>query len=344
MSRTNLALILIVVSTAAALSAIRWWGPSTAAVERILVYLPMPHPYCNEVGAGARAEAARRGISLRVATGAEPTQAVLNANIESFVAQGYRAIALYPLDPAGSKGLCERLAAQGVTVVAYGAEPEAGTPVVRVVATNTRAAARLAGETMAKLLDGRGGILNVLEGMSDANTPLRRAAIEAVVAEHPAMQLVQTIGDITTEQAAREKIESALAARGDAIDGIICTGYTTTVAAATLLAERHRDPTRKRIRFIGLDTDERVLSAIRDGHIDATIAQNTAGHGRIPVAILDLIDRPGGLPAAGSATAGDTAGFIDTGAVVVTRDNLDRFATEIDQLTDQVIDRLSTRP
>src|SRR5258708_26118960 len=85
------------------------------------------------------------------------------------------------------------------------------------------------------------------------------------------------------------KIERAIAARGNEVDGIIGTGYNPTVAAAGLLTERHKNPNLKQFHFIGIDTDPITIQAIRDGGIDGTIAQNPFAHGYISCALLKLM-------------------------------------------------------
>ena len=74
------------------------------------------------------------------------------------------------------------------------------------------------------------------------------------------------------------------------MDGVICTGNTTTIAAVVLLGQHNRKAGAKRIRFVGLDAiDPRVTDAIRDGSVDMTLAQNPFGHGYISCALLDLM-------------------------------------------------------
>jgi ribose transport system substrate-binding protein len=183
-------------------------------------------------------------------------------------------------------------------------------------------------------MGGEGKILNVLESMTDANTKIRRQAIEDTVARYPRVSILQTIGDINSEQQGREKIESALVARQGQIDGVICTGYNTTVAAALLLAERNAQPNVRRIRFVGIDTDERVLQAIRDGRVDATMAQNPYAQGYITCSLLKLM-LDGWTPTADYR-------FIDSGSVVVTSANVDGFAGDMRLATARIADALRT--
>jgi ribose transport system substrate-binding protein len=337
MTRNNILLLVTLGGLAVILTGIKMYQTRhvTASIERIVLYEPLPHPYCTAVGEGAKAYAKEQGGGVRVVVGQESTMANLNQNVESLLTVGHKAFAFMPVDPAGAKGLFTRLKTAGRFAVAYGAQPADGSETSFAVATDTKAAATLAAEKLVELLGHRGRILNVLESLTDANTPIRKASIEAVVAKYPEVQIVQTVGDVTTEQKAREKIESALVARGDEIDGVICTGYTTTVAAATLLAEHNRKPGARRIRFVGLDTDERVLAAIRDGSVDMTLAQNPFGHGYISCVLLDLLLQ-GWQPKAAYQ-------FVDAGCVAVTKENVDSFQAGIEAMTKVIVAELKTK-
>jgi ribose transport system substrate-binding protein len=337
MTRNNILFLTTLGALAVVLSAIKVYQTRhrSGSLESIVLYEPLPHPYCTAVGKGGEAYAKEHHIGVRIVVGQESTQANVNQNIESLFTLGHKAFAFYPVDPAGSKGLFSRLRLAGRLAVAYGAQPEPGSATSFAVATDTRAAATLATEKLIELLGRRGKILNVLESLTDANTPIRKAAIEQVVTKYPGVEIVQTVGDVTTEQKAREKIESALVARGDEIDGIICTGYTTTVAASVLLSEHNRKPGARRIHFVGLDTDDRVLAAIRDGSIDMTLAQNPFGHGYISCALLDLMLQ-GWKPRSEYQ-------FIDSGCVPVTKENVDSFQAGIEGMTKIMVVDLKTK-
>jgi ribose transport system substrate-binding protein len=337
-ARNNILLLATLGSLAVALTAIKIVQShgTAASIEPIVLYEPLPDPYCTAVGEGAQAYAKEHGGGVRVVVGQESTMANLNQNIESLLTIGHKAFAFIPVDPAGAKGLFSRLKDSGRLTVAYAAEPDAGSETPFAVATDTHAAATLAAEKLVELMGRRGKILNVLESLTDANTPIRRAAIEAVVAKYPEVRIIQTVGDVANEQEAREKIEGALVARGNEVDGVICTGNTTTVAAVVLLGEHNRKPGAKRIRFVGLDAiDRRVTDAIRDGSVDMTLAQNPFGHGYISCALLDLMLH-GWQPTTNYQ-------FIDAGCVPVTKENVDSFQKDIEVKTKTIVAELKTK-
>ncbi len=85
---------------------------------------------------------------------------------------------------------------------------------------------------------------------------------------------------------------------------------------------------------MGIDTGATVIQAIRDGHIDATIAQNPFGHGYISVTILKLM-LDGWEPKKDYQ-------FINAGAVIVTKDNLDTYPAEVQKHTDRMLKEVKT--
>lgn len=308
---------------------------SSATVEPVVWYGMMPHPYITEVEVGAKAASADMGFPLLTVVGQEWSQDNENANVKALSTKGHKAFSIFPGDPAGANGLFAELVRNGQAVVAYGAEPNIPTPASFTVATDIHQAATDAAEELVKMMGGKGNILNVLETVTDVNTKVRDDAIIAVAAKHPGVNIIQTISDMSQVSVAKEKIQSALAARGEEIDGIITTGYNPTVAAAAVLTEWHANPAHKRIRYIGIDTGSTVLEAIRNGSIDATVAQNPFGHGYISCALLAKM-------ASGWKPRQDYQ-FINAGHVVITKENIDTYGTQIRSMTDSIIADLETK-
>jgi len=306
-----------------------------AGVEPIVWYGMMPHPYNTEVRSGVERFERETGLQVLTVVGQQWTQDNENVNVEALSTRGHMAFSIYPGDPAGANALFGQLKSRGQIAVAYGAEPGLPTPVPFTVATDIKAAAMTAADKLIDFMGGKGRILNVLELVTDINTRKRDDGIKEVVAAHPNVEIIQTISDMAQVSEATVKIQSALAARMDEIDGIITTGYNPTIAAATVLSEWHKDSKHKKIRFIGIDTGETVIQAIRDGVIDATIAQNPPGHGYISCLLLkSLLD--------GWTPVKDYQ-FIDAGIVIVTKDNVDTYAAEVRTITDRIASELKTR-
>lgn len=300
----------------------------------VVWYGPAPHPYLSEVMKGVDAEAAGSGGSVFKKIGQEWSQSNENTNVEALAGQGHKGFSIYPADPAGANGLFAQLVRLGQTVVCYGAEPQLPTPASFTVATDVQAAAEQAAEELIRRMGGRGKIVNILENVTDVNTQKRQAGVEAAVKRHPGVAIIRTINNVPEVSAATSKIQSALAADAGQIDGMIATGFNPTVAAAAVLSQWNSEPSHKRIVFIGIDTDDRVLSAIRDGGIDATVAQNTFAHGYVPCAILRLTAQGWGPK--------QPYRFIDSGVVIVDKSNVDTYSPALRKMTDSILAALKT--
>jgi ribose transport system substrate-binding protein len=304
------------------------------SVETIAWYGMMPHPYISEVRGGVERFEKETGVQVMKVVGQAWTQENENINVEALSSRGHKAFSVYPGDPAAANALFAQLKSRGQLVVAYGAQPNLPTPVPFTVATDIKDAAMVAAEKLIGLMGGKGKILNVLETVTDINTKIRDEGIKEVVAKHAQVQIVQTISDMLQVSEATTKIQSALAARADEIDGIIATGYNPTIAAAAVLTEWHKNPAHKRIRFVGIDTGPTVLQAIREGVIDATIAQNPPGHGYLSCMILKMM-LDGWKPRKDYQ-------FINAGIVVVTKENVDTYATQVQEITDRLAAELKS--
>lgn len=326
-------LLLAFVLTAAFISITLVGGTTQAAAAeyKIAWFAPIPHPYFESVRKGIEAWEKATGIEVKKVIGQEWTQENENENVEALAAQGYKAFFIYPTDPTAANGLYQELVDRGIYVVNFGAKTTEPTPASSYVGTDIRQAALDAAEKMCELLNYKGEILNVLEVIADANTILRKDAIEEVVAKYPDIRIIREIADMQTVEESMEKIQNAFSAQIAEIDGVICTGFTTTIAATSILSEYHQSHDRY-IHFVGIDDDPTVLDAIKKGWIDTTVAQNPWGTGYVSAEVCKrLLDgwtpKPDGYP-------------IYAGHAFVTKDNVDKYFDELVDITMKIVDNL----
>jgi ribose transport system substrate-binding protein len=139
---------------------------------------------------------------------------------------------------------------------------------------------------------------------------------------------VQVIADIDAPEPAEEKINAYLAAHAGEVDGIVTTAWVPAVVASNAL----RKIGDKRIRMVGIDHDEVVLQAIKDGFVDGTMLQNPYGQGYLGAYVLDKL-RSGCTVKADAPFKSNalTTKFIDSGTAYVAVDKVD---TYIDAMRD----------
>lgn len=299
-------------------------------------YAPAPHPYFDEVQKGVEKFAQEEGVDVTIQIGPDWTQASENEKVEALVAQGINALSIYPCDASGANGLYEEISEKaGVDVINFGSDTASPSAASFAVATDVKQAAYDAAEAVIKMMGEKGNILNVLEVLEDPNTALRKEGVEEAVAKYPDVKIIQEIAGIKTQEEAVSKIESALSANVGKIDGIVCTGLVTSVGMTQTLGDYYeKQGMDKHIYAIGIDTDEGVMNGIKDGTIDATIAQNPIGHGYISCALLKYMSEGYEIK--------DGAYFINAGNVVVTKDSMDSYEQELEKVTDEILGKLTT--
>lgn len=301
---------------------------------KIAWYASAVHPYFDSVKKGVEGFKADTGIDVLMQIGPDWNQESETRGLEALAAKGYKAFSVYPTDASGANSVYKELTQNGIKIVNFGASTALPTTASFAVATDVKDAAKVATEALIKLMGGQGNILNVLEVLTDPNTKLRKEGVEEVVAANSGVKIIQEVADINSIETATEKIQNAIAAQTGKIDGIIATGYTTTVATAQILTEYNKTAAKK-IRFVGIDDDPVVLKAIRDGSIDASIAQNPYGHGYLSCMLLKyMLD---------GWTVKPGVYFVNSGVDLITKANIDTYADGMATVTKGILGSLESK-
>ena len=209
-----------------------------------------------------------------------------NSLLESLLSQGYNAFLVFPGDPVGSNSTVQELTENGAPVIATAGCLKEPTTALFCFGTDTGNSAYLGTKELIKAMGGKGRIAHFTGFLVDPNTQLRIDAVEKAAKEtNGAVKVVQVIADIDAPEPAEEKINAYLAAHASDVDGIVTTAWVPAVVAANAL----RKIGDKRIKMVGIDHDEVVLKAIKDGFVNGTMLQNPYGQGYIGSYALDRI-------------------------------------------------------
>ncbi|MFM7206049.1 MAG: substrate-binding domain-containing protein [Planctomycetaceae bacterium] len=287
-------------------------APARAAKPRIaMIPKGTTHVFWKTVEAGAREAADDLGVDL-VWKGPlkENDRGQQIAIVEQFVTEGVAAIALAPLDAAALRRPVAVAGQRKIPVVIFDSalQGEPGRDFVSLVATDNRRGGELGGQRLAELLGGKGRVVLLRYQVGSASTDEREAGFSAAVAARPELEVISanrysgaTAGEAKT--AALNMLDTLKRA-----DGIFCPNESSTFGM--LLALRQHNLA-GRVKFVGFDTSPALIEALEKGEIDALVAQDprTMGRQAVTAAVRHL---------RGEAVEP----VIDTGAAVVTRDNL----------------------
>ena len=233
--------------------------------------------------------------------------------VQSFIAQGVQGIVLAPLSDKALGGSVRAAAQAQIPTVVFDSDLE-GQDHVSFVATDNQAAGAVAGEQMAALLREQGAVvvLRYLEG--SASTTNRERGFLDAIKRHPGVRVLSDnqYGGATTQSASAtsERLLAAQKAAEGQVNGVFCPNESTTFGM--LLALRRLGLSGK-VKFIGFDSSEKLVSALRAGDIDGLVVQDPMRMGYL--AVKTMVEHLKGQP---------VERRIDTGARLVSRATMDQ--------------------
>jgi ribose transport system substrate-binding protein len=307
-------------------------GVAQAQDSRVAMVPGGPHPYFaawEQAGADAVRDFGLAAADYRVPQAWELSQQ--NQLLESLLTQGYNGFLIFPGDPVGTNSVVSELTGEGAQVITLAGCLQQPSDDAFCLGTDTGNSAYLGTKELIERMGGSGRIAHFTGFLVDPNTQLRIDAVQRAVDEtNGQVEVVQVIADIDAPEPAEEKINAYLAAEAANVDGIITTAWVPAVVAANAL-RRLGD---KRIRMVGIDHDEVVIQAIKDGFVDGTMLQNPYGQGYIGAFAVDRL--AAGCTVAADAPFGSTAltdRFIDSGTTFVDATAVDDYIASMQAVT-----------
>jgi ribose transport system substrate-binding protein len=243
--------------------------------------------------------------------------------VEGFSSQGVNGIVLAPLDNRALVRPVEEAKRAGVptVIIDSGLQSEA---IVSFVATDNRKGGSLAAERMGALLGGKGKVLMLRYQEGSASTEEREAGFVEGLKKFPGIELIS--GDQyagATRDTAKRASENLLNRFADQIQGIFTPNESAT--AGMLLALQDIGKAGK-VTFIGFDTSETFIEAMKNKQLHGIVVQNPFNMGYLGV--RTMVEHLQGKP---------VEKRIDTGVTLVTPENMN--APEIQTLLHPPLDQ-----
>ena len=288
-------------------------GAAKAGVTKIAV-IPKgtTHEFWKSVHAGAVKAAQEQKVEIiwKGPLKEDDLKAQIDV-VQSFTAQGVSGIVLAPLSDKALGGAVKGAVASKIPVVIFDSDLE-GQDHQSFVATDNFAAGKMAGEQMGTLLGGKGNVVVLRYQEGSASTTRREQGFIEALKAYPDVHLVSDnrFGGATTESAftTSENLLSAQKAATGGVHGIFAPNESTTFGM--LLAIR-KAGLAKKMKFVGFDSSEKLVGALRDGDLDGLILQDPFNIGYLAVKTMAAHLR--GEP---------IEKRIDTGARLVTKENM----------------------
>jgi ribose transport system substrate-binding protein len=274
------------------------------------------HEFWKTVHAGAEMAGQELGVDIlwKGSLKEDDREAQISV-VENIITRGTDGIVLAPLDDAALRRPVDEAMRSGIPVVIFDSGLQ-GDNYISYVATDNFKAGQLAGQYMAKLLDSKGNVavLRYAEG-SDSTTKREDGFLDAIQA-FTDIEIVTSnqYAGVTTEsalQAAENLLSRFGATEGNLrIDGIFCA---TEPTALGILRALQNAGFAGKVKFVGFDSSEKMIASLRTGELSGFVVQNPMKIGYLGVKTL-----------VGHIRGEKVPRRIDTGSILVTRENLNQ--------------------
>lgn len=292
--------------------------------EFVFVTPLVAHPVWDAARAGFEDAAASLGFDSQYVgpQGIDPAEMV--NQIEIAIAQRVDGIISMPIAPEAMRPAFRRAAEAGIPVVFVGSV-DAESPSLASVGTDEENLGRIGAEAIIKHFTDMGSPpirAVIMQSTMDASFAVRtRDSYLKHMAAYPDFQMVINEANNSDMLTAIQKYEAIFATYPE-INLVIGINGEAGPAAAKVVTEQGLQD---RVTIVGIDDVAETLDAIRDGVIWGTVAQSFYKMGSLSATILYDHVVNGKAP---EAAAGDGYGF-DSGAIFVTRENLDTYKAEM---------------
>jgi ribose transport system substrate-binding protein len=293
---------------------------------KIVVIGKSVHPYWSNVEAGVQAAAKDLGLSDGQAVFfVPPTEDVTKQIeiVETCIAQGVTGIAVAPADPSALEPVMKKAADAGIIVTTLDTPPVDDSVSLVYIGTDNYAAGRTAGEEMIKLLP-EGGAVGIGRGSDTALNALQRTKGFKDAVAGTGIETLEPVNDKEDAALALELANSVLLGNPDLAGAFGVYAYNGPAWATAIEETERKDQT----RLICFDATMDIINNIKEGVIDATVAQREFDMGYKSVQLIYLIFTEGQDAALGELGVVD--GVIETGVDVITQANLKEYEAQLD--------------
>ncbi len=266
------------------------------------------HVFWQTVRAGAEAAAKEAGVEMVWAAPQVETDYTGQASIvEDFINRRMSALVLAPSHQKALVSVAERAVDAGIPVVVMDSGLDSSRP-VSYVATDNYQGGVLAAREMGRLLGGKGKVAVVgIAAGSGSGLERESGFQDTIKKDFPGIELLGLQYSDSDRSKALSVAEDFLSRAPD-LAGMFGSNESAAVGVFRAVQNRGR---KGQVKVVGFDASSDLVEALRDGTIDALVVQNPfrIGHDAVAAAVAAIRKQP-------------VAKRIDTGVVVVTRDNL----------------------
>lgn len=240
--------------------------------------------FFNQIKQSVVKEGERLGVEV-ISVDARGDSATQVNQIQDLITRQVDAIIYIPAGATAATVPVKAAHKAGIPVIAVDRNPE-GAPGDTFIATDSVAAAKVLGDYVAKITNGKGNI-GLIQGQIGTTPQIEREnGFEAAIASFPDLNIVEKQASNMWMQDEGFKIAQDMMLRNPSINV-----FFGQVDALALGAAQAAKVSNQKVVAVGFDGDPAGLKAVKDGVLAATITQQTQYMGRLAVrSAIDFIE------------------------------------------------------
>lgn len=275
------------------------------------------HEFWKSINAGAvkaQRELAAQGVAVEIIWKGPLREDDRDQQIqvvENFTSRKVSGIVLAPLDSQALVNPVATAVQAGIPVVVMDSGLKSDKH-LSFVATDNFKGGQLAGEHLAKLLNGKGNVILLRYAVGSASTEEREKGFLEAIGKFPEIKLIsadQYAGP--TRETAYQASQNLLNRHGGEVNGIFCVNENSTVGMTKALQDLGKAG--GKVKMVGFDSGTQSVQDLKNGDLQALVVQNPMRMGYLGV--LTLMKHLKGER---------VEQRIDTGVVLVTKENMEQ--------------------
>jgi len=321
----RLLLLIVALSLTSACAPVATSAP--AEEFKIVVIGKSVHSYWSNVENGVRAAARDLGLKQDQAIFFVPPKedvATQMQTMETYIAQGATGIAIAPSDPNALEPVMRKATEQGILVTTLDTPPVKGSVSLVYIGTDNFSAGKSAGVTMARLLPD-GGKVGIGRGSDTALNALQRTDGFKEGIRGSGIVTLEPVNDREDSTLALALANSIISAHPDLAGAFGVYGYNGPAWVSAIKEAKKVG----QIKLVCFDATTDIINGIKEGVIDATVAQREFDMGYKSVQLIHKMFKDGKDKA--MAEMGVRDGVIDTGVDVITAFTLKDYEAALDR-------------
>jgi ribose transport system substrate-binding protein len=300
---------------------------ATSTKQEFAVLGKSVHPYWAEVEVGVKAAGKELGVDVQFFVPQKEDASAQLSRIRTFIASGVAGIAFAASDPNSVKGAIDDAAARDIPCVALDTDAPK-TKRIAYIGTDNYGAGKIAGETLGKILGGKGNVAICTGSLSATNSIERMQGFQdALKKDYPGVKVITTLVDNEDSAAALSKAKSAMLANSDlnAFYGVYAINGPACAKAVQSMNKVGK------VHIVCFDTTSEHMGFIKSGAIDATVGQRPYMMGYKSVEFLNKVKTEGADKALADMKFSKDK-KLDTGVDVVTKASMEEYRAKLKKL------------